>query len=122
MITFLLIIHAIIAVVLIVLVLLQKSEGGSLGFGGGGSSNSMFSVRGTANLLTRSTAILATVFMITSLVLAIFFARGSQNNQSILKDLDNTPTPIGTKATKPLAPSPADQLKAFDTPAAPKAQ
>ena len=122
MITFLLIIHAIIAVVLIVLVLLQKSEGGSLGFGGGGSSNSMFSVRGTANLLTRSTAILATVFMITSLVLAIFFARGSQNNQSILKDLDNTPTP--TTPIKPIAPttSPADQLKAFDTPAAPKAQ
>ncbi len=122
MITFLLIIHAIIALVLIILVLLQKSEGGSLGFGGG--SNSMFSVRGSANFLTRTTAILATVFMVTSLVLAILFSRNSQSNQSILKELDNTPS----KQDK-LAPAKipntngADTLKPFENaPAAPKAQ
>lgn len=124
MITFLLIIHAIIALVLIILVLLQKSEGGSLGFGGG--SNSMFSVRGSANFLTRTTAILATVFMVTSLVLAILFSRNSQSNQSILKELDNTPSP--SKQDK-LAPAKipntngADTLKPFENaPAAPKAQ
>ncbi len=122
MITFLLIIHAIIALALIILVLLQKSEGGSLGFGGG--SNSMFSVRGSANFLTRTTAILATVFMVTSLVLAILFSRNSQSNQSILKELDNAPSKQDKLAPdKTPDKSGVDTLKPFETaPAAPKAQ
>ena len=65
-----LVIHLMIAVALIAVVLMQKSEGGALGIGGGGMSNFMTG-RGTANVLTRTTAILAATFFATSLVLSI---------------------------------------------------
>ena len=68
--TVLLIIHSLIALALIGVVLLQRSEGGALGIGGGGGGGFMNS-RGTANMLTRATAILATGFFITSLMLSI---------------------------------------------------
>lgn len=67
----LLVIHLLVVLALIVIVLLQRSEGGGLGIGGGGGGAGLVSVRGTANLLTRTTAILATVFFITSIALAI---------------------------------------------------
>jgi preprotein translocase subunit SecG len=65
-----LVIHLLIAVALVAVVLIQRSEGGGLGIGGGGGGGVM-SVRGTANLLTRITAVLAACFMATSLTLAI---------------------------------------------------
>src|SRR5205085_9247083 len=64
------VVHVFIAIALIGVVLLQKSEGGALGMGGGGMSGFM-TARGTANLLTRTTAILAGAFMALSLLLAI---------------------------------------------------
>ena len=86
----LLVIHLLIAVALIVTVLLQRSEGGALGIGGGGAG-ALFSSRGTANVLTRTTAILAAVFFSTSLIL------------SILAGVERKPTSIlggaGTPAT-----------------------
>lgn len=69
-----LVIHLLVAVALVAVVLIQRSEGGGLGIGGGGGGGGMgsfMSVRGTANLLTRVTAILAACFMATSLTLAI---------------------------------------------------
>ena len=66
----LLVIHVLVALVLIGVVLLQRSEGGGLGMGGGGMGGLM-TVRGTANMLTRATAVLAAAFMVTSLLLAI---------------------------------------------------
>ena len=62
--TVIIVIHLMIVSVLIGAVLLQKSEGGGLGMGGGAG---FMSSRGTANLLTRTTAILAVGFFITSL-------------------------------------------------------
>src|SRR5262245_19807512 len=64
------VIHLMIAAALVAVVLMQKSEGGPLGIGGGGMSNLMTG-RGTANVLTRATAILAACFMLTSLILVI---------------------------------------------------
>lgn len=66
-------IHLMIALALVIVVLLQRSEGGGLGIGGGGGGGmgSFMSARGTANLLTRITAILAACFMSTSILLAI---------------------------------------------------
>jgi preprotein translocase subunit SecG len=61
------VIHLMIVSALIGAVLLQKSEGGGLGVGGGGG---FMSSRGTANLLTRTTAILAVGFFLTSLFLS----------------------------------------------------
>lgn len=74
--TVLLVVHLILAIALVVAVLLQRSEGGGLGIGGGGGGGGanvggFMSVRGTANFLTRATAVLAAMFMLTSLTLAI---------------------------------------------------
>ena len=66
--TVLVIIHLMIVLAMTGLVLLQKSEGGGLGMGGGGG---FLSTRGTSNMLTRSTAILAAIFFATSLLLSI---------------------------------------------------
>src|SRR6201996_5737697 len=65
--TVVIVVHLMIVVVLIGAVLLQKSEGGGLGMGGGAG---FMSSRGTANLLTRTTAILAVCFFVTSLLLS----------------------------------------------------
>ena len=65
--TLVLTIHILIAVALVVVVLLQRSEGGGLGIGGGG----FMTARGTANLMTRTTTILAIGFFTTTIILAI---------------------------------------------------
>ena len=68
--TLVLTIHILIAVALVVVVLLQRSEGGGLGIGGGGGGGFM-TARGTANLMTRTTTILAIAFFTTTIILAI---------------------------------------------------
>ncbi|MGE0239861.1 MAG: preprotein translocase subunit SecG [Parvibaculaceae bacterium] len=74
--TVLLVIHLIIAIALIAVVLLQRSEGGALGIGGGGGGGgSLFSARGVGNTLTRTTAILAVIFFITSIGLTLLASR-----------------------------------------------
>jgi preprotein translocase subunit SecG len=87
--TIILVIHLLLALALVGAVLLQRSEGGGLGIGGGGGG--LMSVRGTANLLTRVTAVLAGGFMVTSIVLAIMAGTHSKP-RSILD------TPAGTAA------------------------
>jgi preprotein translocase subunit SecG len=69
--TVLLIIHLFVTLALIGVVLIQRSEGGGLGIGSSQGMGSFMSGRGTANLLTRTTAILATMFMVLSLTLAL---------------------------------------------------
>jgi protein translocase SecG subunit len=64
MITFLLVVHILLALALIGVILVQRSEGGALGMGGGGGGGFM-TARGSANLLTRTTAIIATLFICT---------------------------------------------------------
>jgi len=74
----LLVVHVLIVLALIVSVLMQRSEGGALGMGGGGSGGGGFLTgRGTANLLTRTTAILAVCFFVTSIVSTILANRQS---------------------------------------------
>ncbi len=69
--TVLLILHVIVALAVIGLVLLQHGKGADMGSGfGGGSSGSLFGASGSANFLSRATAVLATVFFLTSLGLA----------------------------------------------------
>jgi preprotein translocase subunit SecG len=69
MLTVVIVIHLMIVLALIGVVLLQKSEGGGLGMGGGGGG--FLTSRGTANVLTRTTAILAMGFFATSLLLSV---------------------------------------------------
>jgi preprotein translocase subunit SecG len=72
--TVVLVVHLLIAVTLIGVVLLQRSEGGALGIGGGGAG-SLFTSRGAANVLTRTTAILAVAFFVTSVTLTVLARR-----------------------------------------------
>jgi preprotein translocase subunit SecG len=67
--TFLLVVQAIVATALVAVILMQRSEGGGLGTGG--SPSGFMSARGAADFLTRSTAILATVFVTLSVVMAV---------------------------------------------------
>ena len=70
--TILITFHLIVVVALVGVVLLQRSEGGALGIGGGG----FMTGRGQANALTRATAILGTIFFITSLTLTVMANMG----------------------------------------------
>ena len=72
MFTFLLILQTLIAAALVAVILMQRSEGGGLGVGG--SSAGLMTARGAADFLTRATAILATLFIILSIVLAALAA------------------------------------------------
>src|SRR6185437_10033042 len=99
MITVLLVIHILIAIALIVVVLLQRSEGGGLGIGSSGGMGGFMTARGTANLLTRTTAVLAACFMAMSIVLTILASRPGPQQRSIL-DLPAGPA-------QPAGPSPA---------------
>ena len=82
MITVVLVVHLLLAIALVGVVLIQRSEGGALGMGGGGMSGFMTG-RSTANLLTRATAVLAALFIVTSLALAKL-AGGDREARSIL--------------------------------------
>lgn len=78
--TVLLVIHLLIALAMCGIILIQKSEGGALSGLGGGNFGGMTSGRGAANLLTRTTAILATCFILTSLTLAIIASNSSDRS------------------------------------------
>ncbi|MBI3505743.1 MAG: preprotein translocase subunit SecG [Proteobacteria bacterium] len=67
------VIHLLVALALVGVVLIQRSEGGGLGMGASssGGMGGFMTARGTANLLTRATAVLAAAFMVTSISLAI---------------------------------------------------
>lgn len=84
--TVIIVIHLMVVAALVVVVLLQRSEGGALGMGGGGGSGGGFmSARGAANALTRTTAILATCFFATSIILGIL--SGYDGGSSILDQI-----------------------------------
>src|SRR5438034_5487438 len=82
----LIVIQLFVSVAMICVVLLQRSEGGALGMGGGGSGlGGLFSARGAADTLTRTTAILATLFFVTSLGLTLLALHGRPEPTSILE-------------------------------------
>jgi preprotein translocase subunit SecG len=103
--TLLVFLELLIAVALIVFILLQRSEGGALGMGGGGGGmGGLFSPRGAADTLTRTTAILALLFFVTCLALNILALRG-HNETSILDT--PAPTTTNTAPAKPGTMTPA---------------
>ena len=97
--TFIIIIHLVIVSAMIGVVLLQRSEGGGLGIG---STGGFLTSRGTANVLTRTTAILAGLFFLTSLVLSIL-AGMERKPHSVIQ---GGQAPAGQPAA-PGAPAPA---------------
>ncbi len=86
----LIVIHLLIVIALVVVVLLQRSEGGGLGIGGGGGGGSFMSARGTADTLTRTTAILAACFFATSVALGLV-ARYGDDPTTILDRIGTDP-------------------------------
>ncbi len=95
------VIHLIRAIALVGTILLQRSEGGGLGMGGGVVGMGGFMTgRAAANLLTRATAVLAALFMLTSLTLAIL-AGGERETRSIL----DQPAPVEQEPATPEEPS-----------------
>ena len=87
---FILLINIISAILLIIVVLLQKSEGGALGIGA--SQESFISSRSAGNLLTKATAIIATLFIITSISLTIM-AQKEISTSSVLERVEEKQDP-----------------------------
>jgi preprotein translocase subunit SecG len=82
-ITVLIIVNVFAALAIIVLALMQQSKGDMGSAFGGGGSQSMFGSRGSANFLSRSTAIMCTVFFISSLALAYVYAKRADINSVV---------------------------------------
>jgi preprotein translocase subunit SecG len=100
MVAVLLIIHLFVTLALIGVVLIQRSEGGGLGVGSSQGMGAFMSGRGTANLLTRTTAVLAALFFGLSLTLALL-NKGTAVQRSVL---DLNPPAGSTAPVVPAAP------------------
>ncbi|HET6605747.1 MAG TPA: preprotein translocase subunit SecG [Rhodopila sp.] len=101
--TVLLIVHLFVTLLLIGVVLIQRSEGGGLGIGGSQGMGSFMSGRGTANLLTRTTAILGVIFFALSMTLAAL-NKGGGVSTSILDTVPTSKPAPTTTGANPAAP------------------
>ena len=114
MIKVLLVLHVFVTIALIGVVLIQRSEGGGLGLGGGQGMGSFMSGRGTANLLTRATAILGTAFFVLSLSLAMLYKGGTAENSAAILNAPAQSVPAVPAPASPVVPAlpqtPADAL------------
>ena len=127
--TFLDIVHVFVCLFLIFVVLLQQGRGGGMGAAfGGGAAQQVFGGRGAGNLLTRATAVCATIFMLTSVSLAYLSSSGDRALRERVaaeqkKKAEPTPRPkessdttktddkaaAGAADEKPAAPKPAGE-------------
>jgi preprotein translocase subunit SecG len=105
----LLIIHVLVAVAIVGLVMLQQGRGADAGAGFGGASNSVFGARGAASFLSRTTAIMATVFFVTSLSLAYLAGKKDNTKAKDIMDVPEVAAPAAkTPADVPVAPAQSD--------------
>jgi preprotein translocase subunit SecG len=117
----LIVLHVLLALAIIGLVLLQHGRGADMGSGfGGGSSGSLFGASGSANFLSRTTAVLATIFFLSSLGLAyLATSRGPQDSGSLIDRVApgkaQPEKPAAADAQKPPAP-PAPAQPGKDVP------
>ena len=104
--TLVLVLHILAAIAIVVLVLLQHGKGADMGAAfGSGSAGSLFGSAGAANFLSRTTAILAAVFFLTSLGLTYFSS--PSKSSGVVQQLEIPAVPQGTPAHKPAAPAPS---------------
>ncbi len=104
------VLHVIAAASVIGLVLLQHGKGADMGAGfGSGASGSLFGVSGSANLLSRATAVAVTVFFITSMSLA-YLASHSGRHASVVHAIDTKLPDAGKKPVKPVDPSRSQEV------------
>ncbi len=102
--TLILIIHLIVCLFLIFIVLIQSGKGAEMGAAFGGSSQTLFGGRGAATFLNKMTTVVAVVFMLTSMMLAVVSTRGS----SVVKSVPAKKTQAGpaSQAPQPSIPTP----------------
>jgi len=110
--------HVLVALAIIGLVLLQHGKGADMGSGfGGGASSSLFGATGSANFLSRATAVLATLFFLTSLGLA-YLATNKPRSGGVLDAVKKEMTaPAKPAAESPAAEKPAAEKPSAQTPA-----
>ena len=105
------VVHVLIALAIVGLVLLQHGKGADMGSGfGGGASGSLFGATGSANFLSRATAVLATVFFLTSLGLAYLATNKPRSGSGVL-DAAKMQQSAPPKESAPKAPEKADSDK-----------
>ncbi|MEB3766983.1 preprotein translocase subunit SecG [Acinetobacter sp. MD2] len=115
---FVLVVHIILAVLMILLILVQQGKGAEAGasFGGGGAAT-VFGASGSANFLTRMTAILTALFFVTSMTLAIFAKKQTADAYSLgavapattqVQSKTATSAPINSTETSPTTPKSAN--------------
>lgn len=119
------VIHLMVAILLVVLILMQRNSGNALsGLGGGNGADSFLSARGKGNLLTRTTAILATIFFITSMSLALYYKGETRKTESITdvaplaQTAPEVPAVPDATAEVPATPAPVAEAPVAEVPAA----
>ncbi|MEW6687692.1 MAG: preprotein translocase subunit SecG [Pseudomonadota bacterium] len=126
------VLHVLIALAIIGLVLIQHGKGADMGSGfGGGASGSLFGATGSANFLSRTTAVLATIFFLTSLGLAYIATSRPTSTGGVLDAVKSAPALPAKGSDKPAAgvgkeaaaeppgaaaPPPADAAKSKEVP------
>ncbi|MCC6468446.1 MAG: preprotein translocase subunit SecG [Alphaproteobacteria bacterium] len=106
MIAVLSVIHLLVTIAMVGVILLQRSEGGGLGIGGGsggGGMSGFMTGRGAANVLTRATAVLAALFIVSSLALTLLATGG--RGRSIMDAPTQAPTTAPAAPQAPAAPA-----------------
>ncbi|MDH4133379.1 MAG: preprotein translocase subunit SecG [Gammaproteobacteria bacterium] len=102
----LLVVHIIVAVGIVGLVLLQQGKGADMGAAfGSGASQTLFGSRGSANFLSRTTAVFATIFFATSLSLAVFYSKQSTERTRSITDAVQTAPVTPAEPAAPSAPA-----------------
>ena len=104
----LLVLQLIVAIFLVAVILMQRSNGGALsGLGGGDGIGGLLSARSKGNILTRITAILATLFFGLSIAISIYFSRMEVVQTSVIDGVTNNTAPVA-ETQAPTATEAAD--------------
>lgn len=119
-----LVVHVLAAIAIVVLVLLQQGRGADMGAAFGGGSQTLFGARGSANFLSRITGVLAAVFFITSLTLAVLYGRGTEQRSVTEQEVVEQPQAPVAESDIPAVPgapepAPAEQGEVPAVPDAP---
>ena len=106
MLTFLLVVHLLVTIALVGFILMQRSEGG--GLTSGGNPSGLMSARGAADFLTRTTAILGSLFVLLSITVAVLATMQQAPTKIDTSLSHSTPAPVAPATPAAPAPAPAD--------------
>ena len=120
--TILTVFHIFLAVGLVGLILIQHGKGADMGAAfGSGASGTVFGAKGSGSFLTRTTAILATLFFVTSMAMA-YFATQTNEPEGLMERIDAAPTAVEAPAPESDLPAVPTATEGSDLPAVPAAE